>query len=407
MSDAPGLRYDISVGRRIKAIRNQRGLTQHGLAQRSHVSYSTLTKVESGHLAASPTVTAACARALRVPVTDLTGQPYMDALRRDRLEEFVQPIRHAIVSPGLSREEGAKPRNLEAVRVDLSRLETSRLRGEYLVIGSEGPALIGELVTIADTTPPGPDRQRVYSALAIMYCLARYFTHKLGFLDLGLLALERMEAASALSADPYLPAVVCHYRSDYLLHHGGYDIGLRQVALVERMLEEPSRRGNVRAQSLLGTMQLKAAVIHARRRGGSSAVDVRGRIREAQQVAHRIKGQPDPYGLVFDEVNVGIHQVSTLIDLGEPGQAVEYGERLRLPSGWALNRQGHHQMDMARAYEQLGRADKALHALISARDAAPAQTRYHPTTRETVLALLRRRGTPSPQLRAYSRWLGI
>jgi XRE family transcriptional regulator, fatty acid utilization regulator len=92
MPDAPGLRYDISVGRRIKAIRNQRGLTQHGLAQRAHVSCSTLTKVESGHLAASPTVTAACARALCVPVTDLTGQPYMDALRQDRLEEFITDV---------------------------------------------------------------------------------------------------------------------------------------------------------------------------------------------------------------------------------------------------------------------------------------------------------------------------
>lgn len=404
MPDNRTPRHDTSVGRRIAAIRRQRGYDQHGLAQRAHLSYSTITKIETGHMAVSPMALAACARALRVPVTDLTGQPYVNALRQDQLEELVQPLRYAIVSP---EPLDVRPRALAAIRADIASLEASRIRGEYLAIGVHGPALLEELVALAEEQPPGRKRERAYAALASMYCLARYFTHKLGFIDLGLLALEQMEQAAQHAGDPCLPAVLCHYRADYLLHHGGYDRGLREVEQTEAGMAGAVRRGDPNALSVQGTLHLKAAVTHARAGGAGAAGAVRERIDAARAIARRRGDAPDPYGLVFDERNVAVHEVSTRIDLGDPAGAVAAGERLDLPAGWALNRRGHHLMDMARAYEQVDAEDKALTALISARDAAPAQTRYHPTTRETVHALLRRRGEPSRELRSFARWLGV
>lgn len=398
-------RYDPSVGKRIQAIRKQRGLTQHGLAQRAHISYSCVTKVESGHKPATPTVTAACARALRVPVTDLTGQPYFDTLKQDQLEELVQPVRHAVANPMLPRT-GPPPRDLREIRRELVELEESRLRGEYMAIGTKAPALIDELLCVADSAR-GAQREQSFYTLAMTYRLARSFAHKLGFLDLGLLTLDRMEQAAAHAGDPFLPVVVCHYRSDYFLHHGAYDVGLREVAAMERMLGDPVRRGEARAMSAQGTIHLKAAVLHSRERKPTSATDVRARIGEARRVARSIAGHPDPYGLTFDTWNVEIHATSTLVDLGDAGEAVGHGEGLNLPQGWALNRVGHHHMDMARAYERVGRGGNALAALEEARSAAPAQTRYHPTTRETVLALLRGRGTPSDRLKDYARWVGV
>jgi transcriptional regulator with XRE-family HTH domain len=396
--------HDVSVGRRIAAIRHQRGYDQHGLAQRAHLSYSTITKIETGHMAVSPMALAACARALRVPVTELTGQPYVDALRQDQLEELVQPLRYAIVSPDPL---DIRPRSLAAVRSDIAALESSRIRGEYLAIGVHGPALLEELVTLAAGQTAGRRRERAFAALASMYCLARYFTHKLGFIDLGLLALEQMEQAALHAGDPCLPAVLCHYRADYLLHHGGYDRGLREVERMEAVLAGAVRRGDRDALSVQGTLHLKAAVTHARRGGAGAAGAVRERIEAARAVARRRGDARDPYGLIFDARNVAVHEVSTRIDLGDPAGAVAVGEALDLPAGWALNRRGHHLMDMARAYEQVDARDEALSALISARDAAPAQTRYHPTTRETTHALLRRRGEPSRELRSFARWLGV
>ncbi|RBM22409.1 helix-turn-helix domain-containing protein [Streptomyces sp. PT12] len=406
MPDNSGRGYDTSIGRRIQAIRNQRGLTQHGLAQRAHISYSTLTKVESGHKSASPTVTAACARALRVPVTDLTGQPYFDALKKDQLEELVQPLRHAVANPLLASPETA-PRPLAELRADLDTLDESRRRGEYMAIGATVPAVVDELLHVIDNMPTGIEQQRVYGLLAQAYRLAQNFSHKLGFLDLALLSLDRMEQAASHAEDPYLPVVICHYRSNYFLHHGGYDVGLREVSAWMQRLEEPVRRGDLRATSAMGTMHLKAAVLHSRRRRPTSSTQVGAHINEARALARQVAGMPDPYGLIFDTHNVEVHVTSTGIDLGDPGTAAEHGASLQLPTGWAMNRAGHHYMDMARALERIGRRDDALKNLVKARAAAPAQTRYHPTTRETTLALLRGRSTPSQKLSEYAAWVGI
>lgn len=408
MPDSSSARYDSSIGRRIQAIRKQRGLTQHGLAQRAHISYSCLSKVEAGHLAASPAVTAACARALRVPVTDLTGQPYLDNLRQDQFEEVVQPIRHALATPRAQSGADGRPRSLEEIRRDLAHLEESRLQGRYMPIGTNIPGLLGELIRAAEDAPPGAERERTHHALAIAYWLARYFAHMLGFIDLGLLALERMELAIQHADDPWLSAVVCHNRCDYLIHHGAYDIGLQEIGRMERLLEDPAHRGDVRALSALGSMHLKAAVIHSRQRKPTSASDVRSRIAEARRAAAQTAGHPDPYGLVFDRVNVDVHGTSTRLDLGDVGHALAQGEEVRFPAGWAGSRMGHHHLDMARAYEKAGRRPEALHALHEAREAAtPAYVRYHPTTRETTLALLRGRGTPAVELRRFARWVGV
>lgn len=398
-------RYDDSIGRRIQAIRKQRGLTQRGLAQQAHISYSCLSKVEAGHLAASPTVTAACARALRVPVTDLTGQPYFDNLRQDQLEEVVQPVRHALATPRAQGE--GRPRTLNEVRQDLAQLEESRLQGRYMPIGTHIPGILGELIQAATDTPEGEVRERTHHALALAYCLARYFAHKLGFIDLGLLALDHMEQAIEHADDPWLSAIVCHYRCDYLVHHGAYDVGLREIGRMERLLESPARRGDGRALSALGSMHLKAAVIHSRERKPTSASDVRSRVDEARRVAGQTAGRPDPYGLVFDRVNVDIHSASTRLDLGDLGGAIEQGEKVRLPEGWAANRAGHHRLDMARAYGKAGRRQDSLQALYRARTTAPAYTRYHPTTRETTLALLRGHRTPPVELKRFARWVGV
>ncbi|MBB0244773.1 helix-turn-helix domain-containing protein [Streptomyces alkaliphilus] len=395
----------VSVGARIRAVRKARGWMQHGLAQRAGLSVSTISKVESGHLAASPLVTAACARALRVSVTDLTGQPYMDALKADELEILVQPLRQAIANPLLPGED-IEPREPASIRADIARLDATRLRGEYMAIGAEAPALIDELLVVVDRLPEGREREAAYRLLADAYRLARSFVGKLGFTDLSLLALDRMQQTIPHSGDPYLHTAVVYYRSEYFLHHGFPEIALREIGRVEGTLDEPVRRGDPQAASVRGALYLKSAVLHSRTRKPGAAGEVAARIGEARELADRLPG-PDAYGLIFDSTNVELHAASTQLDLGEVGRMVEMGERIRMPAGWVRNREGHHHMDMGRAYELVGRRGDALAALERARRTAPAQTRYHPTTRETVHALLRARGTPSAELRGYARWIGV
>lgn len=396
-----------SIGQNIAAIRKQRGLTQRGLAMRANISYTHLTKVESGHRAATPKTTAACASALRVSVTELTGQPYLASLKDEGLEQLVQPLRHTISNPILPGLEDDTPlRPLEEITTDLRDLDASRLRGEYMALGVRVPALINELIEHAHEAPSPRRREQAYGQLAQAYRLGNCFAHKLGFLDLSLIALDRMQVAAERSSDPYLTVVVTHYRSDYFLHHGAYDVGLRGIRVMERMLEDGVRRGDPVAMSAMGTMHLKAAVLHSRQRRHSARDAAFARVKEAHGLARTLTG-PDPYGLIFDPHNVAVHDTSIRIDLCEPGDAVETGEQVHLPKGWARNRSAHHHMDLARAYEKIKKPDDALRSLARARKLASDQTRYHPTTRETILALLRRRGQPSSAVTSFARWAGV
>ncbi|MEU9338753.1 helix-turn-helix transcriptional regulator [Streptomyces sp. NPDC048290] len=406
MTHGTGLSFGSKgIGPRIKAIRKQRGLTQSGLAQRAHVSYSTLTKVESGHLPASPAVTAALARALRVPATELTGQPFIRQLRSEQLEELIQPLRIAIANPFHVVDPETEPRTLRALSAEVAQLEELRLSGQG-EIGSRLPAIIEELIHAAHMAPAGRKRERAYWLLASAYRLAYTFTQKLGYTDLGMTALERLEVAGSRSGDPCLAGTVSACRSVFFLHSGAHDLGLADVRRVQTQLEESAVRGERRAIYMMGHMHLKAAVLHARKGTVGAAAAATGHVQAACEYADRLPPGFDPYGMIFDSTNVELHNVSIHADLGNFGTAVEEGEKVAFPHAWAKNREAHHHMDMASSYERLGKRKKALSSLLQARSAEAVQTRYHPTTRETVLALLRVRGTPSPELHSYARWVG-
>jgi transcriptional regulator with XRE-family HTH domain len=72
----PPDQHPFRIGLRIARLRKIHGLTRRLLAARANVSYSLLSKIERGDQPASPSFTAAIARALEVNVVDLTEQPY-------------------------------------------------------------------------------------------------------------------------------------------------------------------------------------------------------------------------------------------------------------------------------------------------------------------------------------------
>ena len=100
------------TGARIARARKRRHLSQRELADLSHVSYSTLTKVEQGRIPASPSVIGALARALSVPTTELTGQPYLEELQQDQLDGLINPIREALNVYDLGPDPDVAPRGL-------------------------------------------------------------------------------------------------------------------------------------------------------------------------------------------------------------------------------------------------------------------------------------------------------
>lgn len=76
MDLSTGLAPAEPVGARIARLRKARGLTQAGLALRANVSYSLVTKVETGHRPASAAFIGAVAQAMRADQAEVTGASF-------------------------------------------------------------------------------------------------------------------------------------------------------------------------------------------------------------------------------------------------------------------------------------------------------------------------------------------
>ncbi len=386
------------TGARIAHVRKVRRLTQRELADLSHVSYSTLTKVEQGVLPASPAVIGALARALSVPVTELTGQPYLEELRQDQLDGLINPIREALNIYDLGPDPDVIPRPVEELEAHAEKLCAMVRATNIKQVASDLPGLIHEATTTAHTAP----EDRSWRLLASTYRTAYDVTTKLGFPDLCTVALDRMDWAAQRASDPVLGGMRQYLRALAYLRASDYRTGKRLVRLGMATLEqaEPGRVTDV----LTGQLHLGAAVLAGRDKDKDTS---EGHLAEAERVANRTGPAEKVHWLSFGPTNVGVHRVSVLAELDLYPEAVHSAQEISIPDGWPPSRLAHHHAEVARAQMWTGRTDTAFKSLLKARKLAPQQTRYHPTVRETYAGLEAAKRRMPDTFSNYGSWLGV
>ncbi|MFF3817240.1 helix-turn-helix domain-containing protein [Streptomyces bluensis] len=386
------------TGARIKHARKTRRLTQRELADLSHVSYSTLTKVEQGAMPASPSVTGAVARALSVPVTDLTGQPYLAELRQDQLDGLINPIREALNIYDLGPDPDVSPRPVEELEAEAEKLCAMVRATDIKQVAADLPSLIHEATTTAHTNSVA----RNWQLLASTYRTAYDVTTKLGFPDLCTVALDRMDWAAQRASDPVLGGMRQYLRALAYLRASDYRTGKRLVSLGMATLEQ-AEPGRV-CDAVTGQLHLGAAVLAAREKDKDAA---EGHLSEAKRIAKRTGPAEKVHWLSFGPTNVGVHRVSVLAELDLYPEAVEAAQRITVPDGWPPSRHAHHYGEVARAEMWSGRTDAAFKNLLKARKLAPQQTRYHPTVRETYAGLEAAKRRMPDTFSNFGSWLGV
>jgi transcriptional regulator with XRE-family HTH domain len=138
------VRDDERIGAQVAAVRKLRHMTQRELARRANVSYSLVTKVESGHVPASPVFVAAVARALRVDPQRLTGQPFRE-VGSATADANVLRVRRSLLAYDLATEPDAPPRPLAALRADVERASELRRACRFTRLAAILPGLLDEL----------------------------------------------------------------------------------------------------------------------------------------------------------------------------------------------------------------------------------------------------------------------
>jgi transcriptional regulator with XRE-family HTH domain len=396
------------VGYRIAVLRKAHGWTGRELAGRAHISYSLLTKVETGAAPATPALIGAVARALRVDVPRITGQPYQEPPGRGaRLYEAMEPIRRSIDTFDLP-DDSIRPRPYDQLAAAVEHISSLGQEAKYVQIGTELPALLDELTT-AVYAAPELERPRLFALLAEAYSGASTIANLLGYLDLRGQILDRIRWASEQSGDPLRMQRVRWQRTASLMALGAYPQAFTLMDQVRADLGDDITAMDEPTLSVYGSCHLRSAVLAARAASASApgyAQQAWAHIDAARLVADQMRGDRNDYGLAFGPSNVAQHEVAVAVELEEGEQAVQRARHVRLGSRVPSVRRGHHYIDLARGYVMAGDPSGALRSLQRARRIAPQQTRHHPMVRETVLAIASaRRGREDLSL--FASWLGI
>ncbi|QKV97754.1 helix-turn-helix domain-containing protein [Streptomyces sp. NA02950] len=388
------------VGARIHELRALRNYSLRELAQRAHVSKSMLSDVERGERHPSEQVIAAVAKALNVSVPVIHGQPFIEQLRKDQLDQLIAPLSNALDDWDIPPAgDVPPPRPLTEIEATIKRVYKLRSKGRFGDLARMLPGTLAELSYAVLDARPG-DRER-FCWLQSEAALGGFsVAYKLGYLDLARLALARMAAAAAHSGDPRQVAVERLKRAQLSANGPAIEMGLR---LVNRALEDLDDDHTAETRAVRGGLMLKGVQLHALVGRGDESDTW---LTEAHGLARDL-GETDHYGMVFGPTNVGQHGVAAAGDRDEHGLALERASAVRIPEGYSPLRAGQFLVDRARSQALTARPDDALTSLQEARKVTPQQTRYHPTTRETVGTLLRARPRPSRELREYALWSGV
>ena len=199
----------------------RRRWTQERLAMESGFSLATIRAVEQGRRSLDNMgQLLTFARALEIPVTDLTGQPYAPASpEQDAGQGAVAGIRREL----LLAERVPKVSDAEAAAVSIPHLRgrvwemASRHRSAALAsMGHDLPSLLHDL-RAARHIVPATDHAVVYGLLAQAYEAAMDMLKQTGFAADATAAIERARWAAQRCGDPLRAQIVeWHYSGEFI-----------------------------------------------------------------------------------------------------------------------------------------------------------------------------------------------
>ncbi|MEV6978794.1 helix-turn-helix transcriptional regulator [Kitasatospora sp. NPDC093806] len=399
-----------AFGARVAQLRKQRGMNQEQLAAAINRTASWVSQVERG---VQPVV--------RLDVLQLLA---------DGLGVSVQTLR-----PDAPSAPAATPTpDKEAPNdLDLARLLLSGHPALDVLFGGDRPSEVPDLIALAATVdeiwhlthaarfaelsalvgralPPleravrtarPEDRPEIHLLLSSTYqALAAAFVRQ-DEDDAAWVAADRAIRAAEQSAQPLqvfagiyrlAHAFIRLRRLDQAEHAASAALGALRMS---NGAEDPV------ALSILGSLHLVLALAAAR---AGRREQARNEVAEARAVAARLGVDRNDFNLEFGPTNVEIQAVSTAVELGDAGEALDLGLRIDA-SRLSPERRARLLIDLGRAHAQRRQLGEAVDALLKAEELAPETVRTHVAARATIreLVLVAGRGAPSELLQLAER----
>jgi transcriptional regulator with XRE-family HTH domain len=387
------IRDDLSLGERIKLLRESRGMSRPVLAGLCGRSADWLKKIESGDRdLRSHTLLLRLAAALQVPDLSILTGGASEVAQPVPLGRIGHPSMPAIWDAVMNRPLIAPP---TAERVDAQALhgrisQTWRLwhksKSNRTEVGSLLPELIREAETAARVLD-GPDRRSALVALSDVYRLVGQATAYIAPPELAWVVADRALTAAQNADDPSAIAAAA-WNMGNILRETAYPDEAMRVVVEAADLIRPHHDGAADDwRGIYGALQLHAAVTAARdgREGDAWRFWDAG-----DEIA---KSLPSGYvhpSTVFGRANVDFHAVSVATDLRASRQALSLADDLDPDVMPSTERRARLWVEVARGHLLRGDSTAALHVMKMAHTIGPETVAYTPSARSATVELWRK-----------------
>jgi len=318
---------ELTLGERIAFYRARRGYTQTQLSNLVGRRTDWLSKIERGERQLrNIELLTEVARALRVSLTDLMGQPVL--FEDDQQKDDIPAIRDALMSPGrLSRilyrtPTPEPPFDLSRAAQLVEYLWADYQAGRLGDVVASLPALIRTAQQLEDQAASGERSRLSWSISARTHHLAATTLSKVGEADLSWIAAERAMKAADEADDPLVLASAARAATHALLAVGRYEDALNLGETAAKWLGPRVRAGDPAALSLYGMLHLRTAVAAARHQDRATAIQLLGR---ANRAAEALGEDANYWQTGFGPTNVELHRLSAGLDLGDVAWVAEPG----------------------------------------------------------------------------------
>lgn len=394
---------DRAFGRHIAKLRKERKLTQQQLASLMGKTSSWMSQVERGvQPVERMDVLQELADALGVSVQQLRPGAPMPAAsssatfeyRSNDLDGARQLISgHPAVGTILGAVRPTPSKTLGELSADVDEMWELTHEGEFAEVSSRLTGLLPDLeqtVRIVD----GERRSEAYLLLARTYqALAAAFVRQ-DEADAAWVAADRAIWAAEQSGDPLHVCAGVFRMVHSFVRLKRLDQAEHAAKTAIEALERLDSQGEltVPGMSVLGSLYLAMALVCARAQNRTGAKE---EISKARAVAKRVGGDRNDFNLEFGVVNVEIQAVSTAVELGDAGEALDIGTRIDADS-LSHERQGRLLMDLGRAHAQRRHTGEALNCLLRAEALSPETVRTHVAARKAIRELVLVEGPSAP-----------
>lgn len=390
-------------GQRIKELRREAGMSQSDLAAAMGRSESWVSQVERGVQPVERlSVLQALADALKVSVREVRPEaaPAEETEPEERTpSNDLDGLRVALTGhPALSSlfeqpPAGPTP-SLADFRRSVEEAWTLTHASSYAALSDHLARLLPSIEAAVRHAPAG-ERAELHALRAKAYQAAASSFTRQDQADAAWIAADRALQAAELAGQP-LEVVASLFRMAHAFMRQQHMEQAEQAASSAVAVLDPRAAAPAcppEELSLVGAMNLVLAVINARE---GNRARTHEHIDRAREIAARLGEDRNDFDTEFGPTNVEIHAMSTAVELGDAGLALEVAQRVDA-SGLSSERQARFLLDVARAHAQRRHVGEATAALLEAETLAPEQIHDHHLARDVMRDLIQLSGSRVPE----------